>query len=215
MDAIRAIQLLRARLEEIEQLSAGGRDFQEWHQKTDLTLRRVFNDDHKLVKDLQGIPWRPTVSMGGPEPYRRAFAAGQDIAIGLLKGAIYEIEELAEPVNFASAASVDPELWEHVHQLVESEQWAQVASQTAIFDESKVRQWAGLPDSKFGKDLMVAVLKPGAGLFPLGRTAGEREGWLSLGIGITMAVGNADRHRIQKRDDASGMRWACSAPEAC
>ena len=49
---------------------------------------------------------------------------------------------------------------------------------------------------------MVEVLKPGVGLFPHGRTAGEHEGRLALGIGITMALGNADRHRVQQRDDA-------------
>jgi hypothetical protein len=202
MDKTRAVQLLRDRLEELEQLSALNRDFAEWHQRADLTLRRVFNDDHKLVQDLAQIRWSPTMAWGSTQLPRQAFMSGNARAVALLKGAIYEIEELSEPVDFASSASIDPELWAEVGHLVEQEKWAQVASQTAIFVESKIREWAGLPDSKFGKDLMVAVLKPGAGLFTLGRTPGEHEGWLALGIGITMAVGNADRHRIQQRDDA-------------
>jgi hypothetical protein len=176
--------------------------FREWRQKTDRTLKRIFGPDHDFVGQLDDISFWGLTDNASLE--RKFFESGRSEAEALLKGAIYELEVLAEPTEFASAASIDPELWEHVHRLVESEQWAQVASQTAIFVESKARQWAGLPDAKFGKDLMVAVLKPGDGRFPLGRTAGEAEGWLALGIGIAMAVGNADRHRIQLRDDAKG-----------
>jgi hypothetical protein len=193
MDTDRAVALLRKRLAELEPLQEPDATFEAWKRKSERTLRRTLGDDHPLVKNFEGTTWYMSMVPG---------IAGKDEGVGILEAAIYEIEELSEPPDFASSASVDPELWEHVRRLVESEQWAQVASQTAIFVESKVRQWAGLPDSKFGKELMVSVLRPGAGLFPLGRTPGEHEGWLALGIGITMAVGNADRHRIQQRDDA-------------
>jgi hypothetical protein len=193
METDRAVALLRERLAELEPLEDPDAQFERWRHKTERTLRRTLGDDHKLVEKFENITWYMSMIPG---------IMGKDAATGILDAAIYELEELSEPPDFASDASIDPDLWEHVRRLVESEQWAQVASQTAIFVESKVRQWAGLPDSKFGKDLMVAVLKPGTGLFPLGRTPGEHEGWLSLGIGITMAVGNADRHRIQQRDDA-------------
>lgn len=193
MDNDRAVALLRERLAELEPLREHDAKFETWRRKSERTLRRTLGDDHELVKNFETIKWR------------EAFVPlidSKDKGAGILEAAIYEIEELSEPPDFASSAAIDPELWEHVRHLVESEQWAQVASQTAIFVESKVRQWAGLPDSRFGKDLMVSVLRPREGLFPLGRTPGEHEGWLSLGIGITMAVGNADRHRIQQRDDA-------------
>jgi hypothetical protein len=202
MDMTRAVALLKDRLAELDQLHRTDGEFHDWRQRTDLTLRRIFGDDHKLLTDFQKNRWAPTYSPASPEAFRSSFSGGRARAAAVLKGALYQLEELTEPANFAASASIDPELWEHVQHLVEDEQWAQIASQTAIFVESKTRQWAGLPDSKFGKDLMVAVLKPGAGLFPLGRTPGEHEGWLSLGIGIAMAVGNADRHRIQQRDDA-------------
>jgi hypothetical protein len=202
MDTDKALSFLRERLAELDELPPGygTPQFMEWQQKTTRTLKRIFGPDHEFVHDLRRIRF---VSRSDDPRYERgAFEAGASKAAALLKGASYELEFLIEPSKFASDASIDPELWEHVHHLIESEQWAQVASQTAIFVESKSRQWTGLPDSKFGKDLMVAVLKPGEGRFPLGRTAGEAEGWLALGIGILMAVGNADRHRIQKRDDA-------------
>ena len=119
-----------------------------------------------------------------------------------MRGVIFELDELWEPEELASSAWFDPELWQHVRYLLQDEKWDQVASQTAIFVESNFRRWTALPTSTFGKDLMAAALRRGAGAFPLGRTAGEQEGWLALGIGFTAALGNADRHRIQQRDDA-------------
>lgn len=85
--------------------------------------------------------------------------------------------------------------------LVEQEKWGQVASQTAIFIEATIREMADLPATTYGKDLMVAVLRPGTGVFPLGQMPAEQEGWLALGIGFVSGVGNATRHRIQHRAD--------------
>jgi hypothetical protein len=200
MDKTRAVQLLRARLEELEQLSAPNGDFAEWHQRADLTLRRAFNDDHKLVQDLAQIRWSPTMAWGSTQLPRQAFMSGNARAVALLKGAIYEIEELSEPVDFASSASIDPELWAEVGHLVEQEKWVQVASQTEIFVESKVRQWADRPPTEVGERLMTAVVGEN-GEFPLGRTQGEKQGWHRLGMGFAMALRNVDTHRIQQRDD--------------
>jgi hypothetical protein len=186
MDTDKALNLLRERLAELGQLPPqpgviavipggyGTPQFREWRLRTERTLKRIFGPDHDFIREFGDIGFlshSDDISLA-----MKVFGSGRSQATALLKAAIYELEVLAEPTQFASAASVDPELWEHVHRLVESEQWAQVASQTVIFVESKARQWAGLPDSKYGKDLMVAVLKPGEGRFPLGRTAGEAEG---------------------------------------
>jgi hypothetical protein len=193
VDTDRAVALLKERQEELGQLQKLGPEFEAWRRKAERTLRRTLGDDHELVRAFESIVWK--VSMIDD-------IVGANEGFGVLQAAIYEKEELAEPVDFASAASIDPELWAEVRHLVEQEKWGQVASQTAIFVESRIREWAGLPPSRFGKDLMVAVLKPGAGAFPLGKTPGEQEGWQALGIGIAGALGNADRHRIQQRDDA-------------
>ncbi len=165
MDAKRAATLLTQLRGELSQLQGTDAQFEAWRRKSEMALRRLLGDDHKLVQDFENIIWYSGM-------INDATIMGEEVAAGILDGAIYEFEVLSEPTDFASSASVDPELWAEVRHLVEQEKWAQVASQTAIFVESKARQWAGLPDSKFGKDLMVAVLKPGVGLFPLGRTPG-------------------------------------------
>jgi hypothetical protein len=192
MDTDRAVALLRERLAELEPLEEPDAQFEKWRYKTERTLRRTLGDDHKLVEKFENITWFMSMIPG---------ITGKDAAAGILEAAIYENEELSEPADFASSASVDPELWAEVHHLVEQEKWGQVASQTSIFVESKIREWAGLPETKYGKDLMVATLKPAAGRFPLGSTPGEQEGWQAFGIGFTSGVGNATRHRIQRRDD--------------
>ena len=174
--------------------------FVDWNQRTDLTLRRVFGDTHKLVREFKNIQWQPTAYPAGAEHDRRRFTTGQTHAAAVLKGALYQLEELTEPANFAASASIDPDLWDHVQHLVEDEQWAQVASQTAIFVESKMREWAGRPATDVGERLMTTVLSE-TGEFPLGMTAGERQGWHRLGMGFAMALRNVDTHRIQRRND--------------
>lgn len=37
---------------------------------------------------------------------------------------------------------------------------------------------------------------------PQGKEPSEWEGWRALGMGFVQALGNVDRHNIQKRDDA-------------
>jgi Protein of unknown function (Hypoth_ymh) len=203
MDADRAVALLKEHLTELSELAPDYRspELKEWKKRTELTLRRVFGDEHHLVEEFKEVEFVQEWA-SEPEHYKRDFESGRADASALLKGAIYQLEVLSEPADFAALVSIDPELWEHVRRQVEQEQWAQVVSETAIFVESKVREWAGLPDSSYGKDLMVAVLRPGAGRFPLGRTPGEREGWLSFGVGFASGLGNAARHRIQQRGDA-------------
>jgi Protein of unknown function (Hypoth_ymh)/Adenylate and Guanylate cyclase catalytic domain len=184
MDTDRALDLLRERLAELGELPPeyGTPEFREWHQKTERTLKRVFGPDHDFVGQFSDITFFSLSMSDDPSVERRAFGGGRTRAVALLKGAIYELEVLFEPTQFASAASVDPELWEHVRRLVESEQWAQVASQTAIFVESKVRQWAERQDSEIGEKLMTAVLGE-KGEFPLGRpAAGPRRGGRRAGV---------------------------------
>lgn len=102
--------------------------------------------------------------------------------------------------------SFDPELWDHVEQLVEDQDWGKVASQTAIFVEDRIRTWAGDPlsskgDRLVGKGLMTQVLGDTSD-WRLGDRPSENEGWRALGVGFAQALGNVDRHRIQKRADA-------------
>lgn len=95
---------------------------------------------------------------------------------------------------------VDPELWEHVEDLIHAEDWGKVASQTAIFVEHRVRTWTG-NEELIGKALWARVLADDSE-YKLGQRRGESEGWRFLGMGFAQALSNVDRHRIQKRDDA-------------
>jgi hypothetical protein len=45
-------------------------------------------------------------------------------------------------------------------------------------------------------------LRANDGQYRLGRESGEWEGWRGLGMGFAQALGNVDRHNIQRRDDA-------------
>jgi len=151
MDNDRAVALLKERLAELKELQSTGPEFETWMRKAERTLRLTMGDDHELVKVFEDIQWYSLV----PESHT---IMGTDTAIGVLEAAIYEKEELAEPVDFASSASLDPELWAEVRHLVEQERWAQLASHTAIFVESKMRQWAGRPATDVGERLMTAVV---------------------------------------------------------
>jgi hypothetical protein len=205
MDTDKALGFLRERLTELGELQAVDTpQYQDWRQKTERTLKRIFGPRHDFVTDFESIEFDSLSD--NPTWIKRVFESARTQTEALLKGAIYELEVLSEPTEFASATSVDPELWEHVRHLVEQEQWAQVASQTAIFVEDKVRQWAGRPDGETTTHLMTAVLKPVGGVFPLGRTDPEAEGWHQLGRGFMGAVRNVATHRIERRDDAK--RWA-------
>ena len=139
--------------------------------------------------------------------WERAFRNGLSQAIGLIDGAIYELTLLLEENDeVVDGGLFDPELWEHVKGLVESKDWGKVASQVSIFVESHVRTWAGHPKSKgdgelVGKALFANVFGDGSD-YQLGNQAGEREGWLLLGMGFAQALGNVDRHHIMTRKDA-------------
>jgi hypothetical protein len=54
--------------------------------------------------------------------------------------------------------------------------------------------------TSIGKALYATALN-NTGSLRLGRQESEQEGWCALGTGLAQAVGNVDRHRIQRRDD--------------
>jgi hypothetical protein len=97
--------------------------------------------------------------------------------------------------------SIDPALWEHVGNLVETGNWVQVASQTAIFVEDRIRTWAGRPVGEVGERLMTEAFGVKSGKLVLGRTEGEHEGWHRIAMGLSMALRNVDTHHIQNRPD--------------
>lgn len=127
-------------------------------------------------------------------------------ACGVIDAALYQLRLQVDDDEPVDLRSYDPDLWEHVKQLVEDEDWGKVASQTAIFVESTIRSWAGDPQGNgggalVGKGLMARVFADDSD-WRLGKVASEREGWRALATGYAQALSNVDRHRIQKRDDA-------------
>ena len=79
---------------------------------------------------------------------------------------------------------------------------ARLPSSSRIASESGVVTPKGRNgETLVGKGLFTAIFA-NDGQFRLGKEAGEWEGWRSLGAGFAQALGNVDRHNIQKRVDA-------------
>jgi hypothetical protein len=102
---------------------------------------------------------------------------------------------------------------------VQNEDWQTVASQTAIFVEDRVRKWCGSPHGKQGETLVGKGLHTKVfaddGQFRLGKERGEWEGWRSLGVGFAQALGNVDRHNIQKRVDTKRYAFGVLRSSPC
>lgn len=195
------VEHLRARLEERRHIKhEKDPAFEIWRQKTDRAMSIVLGEHHHLVQEFRKIRYHPSAGPLGEAILSNAFGNGLKAATGVLEAAIYERGEL-DSYELLQASFVDPELWEHVEHLVGGEQWAQVASQTAIYVEHQVRAWAGRLETEVGEKLMTASVGADTGEFPLGRTPGERQGWHRFAMGFSMALRNVDTHRIQDRSD--------------
>lgn len=187
----------------------GGEAFTSWQGKVRGVLVAALGKDDHLIDRFDKVRYALGIwTERTPESaFTDARRGGIRNACGVIDAAVYQLELLTtdddEPTD---VRAYDPDLWAHVRDLVEAEDWGKVASQTAIFVESHIRSWADDPTDKngeslFGKALYATVLSDASDL-GLGARAGEREGWRFLGMGFAQALGNVDRHRIQKRDDA-------------
>jgi hypothetical protein len=162
--------------------------------------------DHHLVSEFDGI--RYGLSMWTENTpaamWRDAWRDGMAEATGLVEAAIYELEVMT-PASDVDAGSYPPGLWAEVSALVESQDWTKVASQTAIYVEGKLREWAGHPKDGRGGEMVGHALFAHAlaegGPLALGRQANETTGWRNLGIGFVAAISNVVRHRAQRRTD--------------
>jgi hypothetical protein len=176
-----------------------------WRARVGDVLNQAFPPGHPQRGILDAFQSRHSMIMA------QTLANGRDPDVrGLVEiaeRAIYELSLLNDDYEADVPPDVDPELWEHVEDLVYAEDWGKVASQTAIFVEHRVRTWAGHPrkestgEELFGKDLWARVLAEDS-QYKLGQRKGESEGWRFLGMGFAQALSNVDRHRLQKRDDA-------------
>lgn len=216
MDQKTALDLIERQLSRLDTAINAGRTSAEaaaWRQTTSFILNEIFGPSHGIVQNflnvdfgLLGTDTFSALDIAG-EIERRLddrFLDGMERIRGYLGSANEIVQDFGPPAAEAEATMgvVDEELWNHVATVVASEHWEQVASQTAIFVESRIRQWAALGPKDIGRDLMNQVFGSKTGIFPLGKTQSERLGWHQLALGVVGALGNVDRHRIQTRNDA-------------
>jgi len=206
----KAIEALEGLKEEAatQEVMRGSEHLTSWKGKVRGVLVAALSKDDHLVDRFDKLSYSLNfATTDTPDHYfDQARHRGIRNACGIIDAALYQLRLRMEDDEPVDLRSFDPELWEHVRQLVEDADWGKVASQTAIFVEDRVRRWAGESGGKqgealVGKGLMAHVFRDSSD-WRLGSRAGEREGWRGLGMGFAQALGNVDRHRIQSRDDA-------------
>lgn len=182
--------------------------FGEWRSKSLTLLRAAFGAGGEQVGEFQRAVfvknegWQ--LSGGGSRTVEAWRVEAVHRGRGVLRASIFALETISGD-SLLDDASIDPDLWAHVQGLVAADDWAKVPASVAIFLEDKVRRWAGDPRTSRGEVMIGTALYGHAlasdGPLHLGGQSGERDGWRFLGQGLAQALGNVDRHRIQRRDD--------------
>lgn len=195
------------KLIETEKLS-NEETFIEWRSKAASVLRAVFGAPSAQLREFAASTEvvEDGYTVGTPKGDRerwRADAGRRGIAV--LRAATFNLEVVAAERGPLDDTTIDPEFWSHVEGLIADSDWSKVPAEVVIFLEHKIRIWAGDPTAKdgaamTGKNLFAAALRDD-GQLRLGQQSSEHEGWRGLGTGLTQAIGNVARHRIQQRDD--------------
>ncbi|MBO0596806.1 hypothetical protein I2485_15280 [Nesterenkonia sp. E16_7] len=176
-----------------------------WTSKVAHLLRLGFGSDSPQLHDFtRASKVRKPRMSSGTVYYDKLRTEAVSRGKATMKGAVFALET-ASTHNPLDDSSVDPELWQHVIGLVNNEDWGKIPSAVVIFVEDKVRTWAEDPPDKNGGSLIGKGLYNRAfaddGVLRLGKQGSEWEGWKMLGSGLSQAIGNVDRHRIQQRKD--------------
>ena len=210
MQAQKAIDNLKQLKAEVQQGEVQRRsgEFSSWKARVRSVLTRSLGKDHHILADFESVKY--TLGMftsNTPDSaFDGAFKRGLQNACGIIDAAIFELEDAGTSDDAVDETAFDPDLWAHVQSHIQNEDWQTVASQTAIFVEDRVRQWCGEPRDNSGRTLvgkgLFAKVFANDGQYRLGKEVGEWEGWRGLGMGFAQALGNVDRHNIQKRNDA-------------
>src|SRR6476660_7625669 len=166
----------------LQELIANPRDlgnevaFTEWRSKVISVFRAAFGGSSEQVRQFV------LSTAVKPEGYTRGQGARRDLeawrgdaaARGMaeIRASIFALEnlQLESPLD---EASIDPELWVHVQNLIADSDWSKVPAAVAIFLEDKVRTWSGDPRQPngatlVGKQLYAKALNS-SGLLRLGR----------------------------------------------
>ena len=194
-----ALEGLKAELATLP-TSTGTAEHTSWKSRTRSALTWYLGQAHHITEAFIAMRWTPSAYLAGDTTaFPNAFRGGVQRATGLLDAAIAELDALRDTPTLEDG-EVDAELWEHISADVAAREWGKVSSQTAIFTEDRIRRWTGQRPELVGESLMSAVFGDN-GDYRLGLTAGEKQGWHRLAMGISMALRNADAHRIQQRPD--------------
>jgi hypothetical protein len=210
-----AVQQLEALAEELKGLRPDWRtaEFVSWELRTRSALTHALGAQHYITDQFVRNDWSAPVSLADDGMDFRWFREGATRARGMIDAAIAEIKLLGDDVTVADESGIDAELWEEVAPEIRSESWVKVARNALIFTEDRIRKWAGRPDTEVGPALAVAIFGR-QGIFQMGKTDGETEGWQLFAQGIAKALRNVDTHRVQERPDlkryALGVVGACS-----
>lgn len=200
-DALVLLHQLRAEAGTLPS-SISSSEYNSWEHRTRSVLTKSLGETHHITQAFVHLRWTPGIydMENAAEAFCAAFRSTVPTAQGLIDAAVFELQQLRSSTDIAEDAGFDPELWRHVSGHVVAEEWGKVASQTAIFTEDRIRKWAGRPAQEVGEKLMTAVFGE-RGDYRLGLTDGEKQGWHRLAMGVSMALRNADAHRIQSRSD--------------
>ena len=176
--------------------------FIAWRTKSQMVLRDAFGSDSVQVREFAAAS-RPTRRNDGGPRYQRLDAVRRGNAV--LKVSLDLLRTNTATAEPMDKTTIDVELWAHVERLVADEDWEKIPAAVAIFLEDKIRTWAGDPTGRDGGALTARPLYGKAladgGPLVLGSQTSEHEGWRALGTGMALAIGNVDRHRIQRRAD--------------
>lgn len=134
------------------------------------------------------------------EPIAARFRSAEQEAGEVIGALRWDLGRLAPTTEPFSEATIDTELWEHVRGLIEANDWEKVARESAVFVESKRRDWASLSAVPGSIEVFKQALA--SGKFTLGGTAGETQGWQQLAGGFSRALRNRTGHRVETRGDA-------------
>lgn len=130
--AIESLEELKLDAESAPVMS-GGEHLTAWKGKVRGVLVAALGKDDHLVDRFDKVNYSLMVATSNTPAYKwdDARHGGIRNACGVIDAALYQLRLQVADDEPVDVRSYDPELWEHVKQLVEDEDWGKVASQTA------------------------------------------------------------------------------------
>lgn len=204
---------LEAELEQWRTPGPPGLDL--WRHKLCALIGEVLDPHDALAIKLVGLRWRldststrsrldrkGLASMANPTD-QSVFLEAKQSAAQIIQALRWQLDRLPPATAPFADTTIDPDLWGHVHGLVDAQDWEKVAREAAVFVEDKLRNWAAVPTSVTGSvNVFKAAISPTGFLLPKAGPASEQQGWQQLAVGFALALRNPSGHQINNRSDA-------------